>query len=58
MSTTEAIAAISLVFNLLVLLFQTRVRADVTELKAQIYKDFVTKDDFFKLMEKQHATRR
>lgn len=46
MEPAEVMAAVSLLIHMVVLYVQARTKADVAELKATMYKEFATKDDF------------
>lgn len=45
MSTMEAIGGASLLFNLLLVVMQSRTQSAVADLKAHMYEKFITKDE-------------
>jgi hypothetical protein len=45
MTFSDGATLASLALNLILLLFQSQVKAALAELKANIYKDFIRKDD-------------
>lgn len=45
MGAAETLGVLSLVINLVVLVVNARTRADIAEMKLEIYKEFVRRDE-------------
>jgi hypothetical protein len=50
--TTIIISIISLFFNLLMITIQSRIRGELSELKAHMYEHFATKNDVRHMMKR------
>lgn len=47
---TTVISIVSLIFNLLIILVQAKIKGELSELKAHMYQNFATKVDLYHMV--------
>lgn len=52
------ITAISIAFNVLVLMIQSKIRGDIATVRAEMYEKFTTKDDVREMLRRTDEARR